>query len=123
MQHIHLINDRTEHIERRQGDHTGQDGIHSQRRVGDIGDVGAEDDEGRMGDIDDVEHAERDRYADGDRGVKAAKQQPGHQGVAEEIEGHFHYVGQSGEGAESLASPLPMKPRAALTRLLANRSD
>jgi hypothetical protein len=43
-----------------------------------------------MGNVDDVQHAERDRHTDRDRGIEAAEQQPGHYGVAEEIEGHFH---------------------------------
>ena len=54
-----------------------------------------------MGDVDDVEHAERDRHADRDGGVEAAEQQAGHHGVAEEVEGHFHYAGQCGQCAES----------------------
>ena len=58
--------------------------------AGDIGDVGAENDERRMRDIDDVEHAERDRDAGGDRGIKAAEQKPGGDRVDQEICGNIH---------------------------------
>jgi hypothetical protein len=89
---VHLIDRRAECVERRQHDHRCQDRIDPPRRVGDVGDIGAENDEGRMGDVDDVKHAERNRYADRDGGIEAAQQQAGHHGVAEEVEGHFHYA-------------------------------
>ena len=104
---VHLIDRRAEQIERRQRDHRRQDRIDAERRVGDVGDVGAQNDEGGMGDVDDVQHAERDRHADRDGGIEAAEQQAGHHGVAEEIEGHFHYADQSGQCAESWLAPTP----------------
>jgi hypothetical protein len=44
----------------------------------------------RMGDVDDVEHAERDRHADRDRGIKAAEQKPGDDRVDQEAERNLH---------------------------------
>ena len=38
-----------------------------------------------MGDVDDVEHAEGDRDADRDGGIEAAEQQPGDDGVDQQI--------------------------------------
>ena len=49
--------------------------------------IGAEHHEGRMGDIGDVEQAERNGRAGGHASIESAEQNPGDDGVCEEIEG------------------------------------
>ena len=78
---VDLINRCAERKEHRQHDDADDDWIDAKIDVDEIGDVRAEDDETRMRDIDDVEHAERDRHAGGDSGVKAAEQEPRDNGV------------------------------------------
>ena len=65
----------------------GQDRVDAEASIDDVGDVGAEDDEGRMRDVDDVEDAERDRHADRHGGVEAAEQQPGDDGIDQQVPG------------------------------------
>ena len=82
---IDLIDGGAERVEGRQHQDRGQDRIDAEPLVHDIGDIGAEDDEGGMRDIDDVENAERDRYADRDRGVESAEQNSGDQRIDQEV--------------------------------------
>ena len=54
-----------------------------------------------MRDVDDVENAEGDRDAGGDGRIEAAEQQPGNDGIDQELDGKAHGGG-----------PLPMSFRA-----------
>ena len=87
---IDLVDRGAEREEDRQGDDAGHDRVDTERGVGDIGDERAEDDEGRMRQIGDVEHAKRDRDADTHRGVETAQQQPGDDGVDQQLERDAH---------------------------------
>ena len=69
-------------------------------RLVDVGGVGAEQDEGRLRDVGDVEHAERDRHPDADRGVKAAEQDAGDDRVDEK----FEHRGRRGPAALAAAA-------------------
>ena len=63
-----------------------QDRVEAKIGVDDIGDKRPEHDEGRVRDIDDVEHTERDRHADRDRGVKAPEQNTGDDRIDRQVE-------------------------------------
>jgi hypothetical protein len=84
----HLIDRLAQQIERRQHDDGREDRVEPERGVDDVGDVGADDDEGGVRDVDHVEHAERDGDADRHRGVETAEQQPGDDGVEQQVRGH-----------------------------------
>ena len=74
---VDLIDRHAERVEERQHQYADDDGVDAEIDVDEISEVGAENDEGRMRNIDDVEHAERDRNAGGDGGIKSTEQQPG----------------------------------------------
>jgi hypothetical protein len=60
--------------DRRQRHHARQDRIDAEAHIEQVGNIGTENDESGMRDVDDVENAERDRNADGHRGIKSAEQ-------------------------------------------------
>ena len=73
---IDLVHSHADEKERRYHDDADQDRIDAEIGIDEISDKRPEHYEGRVRDIDDVEHAERDRHADCDRGIKAAEQEP-----------------------------------------------
>jgi len=89
---VNLVGRHAEQVEGRQQDHGRQDRVDAEHRVADIGDVGAKQDDGRVGDVHDVEHAECDRHADRYRRIEAAEQQPGNDGVDQQIGRGIHDI-------------------------------
>ena len=83
---VEPIDRHSDHVEDRQHQKADHERIDRDVIGDDVGGVGAEQDKGRLRDIGDIEHAERDRDADSDRGIEAAEQDPGDDRVDQQIE-------------------------------------
>ena len=72
--------------------------IDAEGRVDHIGRVGAQDDKRRMGDVDHVQPAESDGQAQTDGGIESAQQNPGDDGVRQQIESEHRRTARDGGG-------------------------